>query len=144
VEWLQLTSLARRLGAIAFLLSASCASAQSVAPWDCTTYPYPVQIIKGGSATSYRTMQLNFGSGTFTEMWQWTDNTNLQHPTTQMNAQAYNVNDGIAYGLFSTSSSQDYSVAPGYLCRFSHVQNSAVCLCQAPYWGYGLGVQQGV
>ena len=32
------------------------------------------------------------------------------------------------------SSSNTYS--PSYLCRFSHVQNSAICLCKAPYWGY--------
>ena len=94
-----------------------------------------MQIIKGSSDTNYRTMQLELNAGDFTEMWQWTTDT-AAHPTTQLNAQAYNVNDGIAYGLFSTSSSQTWNVAPGYLCRFSHVANSAVCLCETPYWGY--------
>ena len=42
---------------------------QTVAAWDCTTYPYPVQIIKGSSDTNYRTMQLNLAAGDFTEMW---------------------------------------------------------------------------
>ena len=79
-------------------------------------------------------MQLNLQSGNFTEMWQWTLNTN-EHPTTDMNAMAYNVVDGIAYGIFKPTTSTAYTT-PSYLCRFSHVQNSAVCLCQAMYWGF--------
>lgn len=120
---------------LVFSLHLHHASGQTVAAWDCTTYPYPVQILKGSSDTSYRTMQLNLNEGNFEEMWQWTTDS-VTHPTKQLNSQAYNVNDGIVYGLFSDSTSSSYSVAPGYLCRFSHVQNSAVCLCQAPYWGY--------
>ena len=38
--------------------------------------------------------------------------------------------------MFSTSTSSTYNVAPAYLCRFSHVQNSMVCLCEAPFWGF--------
>ena len=110
-------------------------AAGAVAAWDCANYPLPVQILKGTSDTNYRTMQLNLLAGDFQEMWQWTTNNNLQ-PTVQMNAQGYNVNDGIVYGLFSTSSSTNPSAAPTYLCRFSHVQNSAECLCQAPAWGF--------
>ena len=105
-----------------------------VAPWDCTTYPYPIQIIKGTSDANYRTMQLNFADGDFTEIWQWTVDS-AEQPTAQLNAQGYNTNDDIAYGLFSDSTSSDPDVAPGYFCRFSAVQNSAECLCQAPYWG---------
>lgn len=77
-------------------------------------------------------MQLDLQAGTFEEMWQWTVN-NERHPTTEMNAQGYNVNDGIAYGIFTRSSDN----SDGYLCRFSHVQNSAICLCKAMYWGNG-------
>ena len=108
---------------------------ETVAAWDCTAYPYPIQIIKGSSDTNYRTMQLNLGVGDFREIWQWTTDTDA-HPTVQLNSQAYNVNDGTAYGLFSNSSSSDPDVAPGYVCRFSHLQDSAVCLCKAPYWGF--------
>ena len=107
----------------------------TVAAWDCGTYPYPIQILKGASDSNYRTMQLNVATGAWSEMWQWTTDT-TKHPTTQLNSQAYNVNDGIAYGLFSTSASASWNVAPAYLCRFSHEQNSAICLCKAPYWGY--------
>ena len=77
-----------------------------VAPWDCTTYPYPIQIIKGTSDTYYRTMQLNFADGDFTEIWQWTVDS-AEQPTAQLNAQGYNTNDDIAYGLFSDSTSSE-------------------------------------
>ena len=90
----------------------------------------PVQIILGSSDTHYRTMQLDIEQKNFVEMWQWTTNTN-EHPTTSMNAQAYGI-DGIAYGIFSPTTYGD-----SFLCRFSHVQNSAVCLCKSePGWGY--------
>ena len=79
-------------------------------------------------------MQLNLGAGDFEETWQWTTSTD-KHPTAQLNSQGYNVNDGIAYGLFSTSDSGLPEVVPAYLCRFSHLQDSAVCLCKAPRWG---------
>lgn len=116
--------------ATAFLLLAHLhrAAGQTVAAWDCATYPYPVQILKGTSDSNYRTMQLNLGAGNFEEMWKWTVNTNA-HPTGSLNSQAYNVNDGIAYGLFSPSTSGAWNQA-SYLCRFSHVQNSMVCLCE--------------
>ena len=101
-------------------------AAGQVAAWDCTTYPLPVQILKATGESDYKTMQLNLAAGTYEEMWRWTSNTN-SHPTASMNAQAYNVNDGIVYGLFSTSSS-GAATQTSYLCRFSHVQNSMVCL----------------
>ena len=105
-----------------------------VAPWDCTTYPYPIQIIKGTSDANYRTMQLNFAEGDFIEMWQWTVDS-AEQPTAQLNAQAYNEIDGIAYGLFSASDSFEPEGVTAYLCRFSDSQNSAVCLCEAPRMG---------
>ena len=78
-------------------------------------------------------MQLNIAAGDFEEMWQWTENT-ASHPAAEINGIGYNVNDGIAYGMFSPSYPATHGTA--YLCRFSHVQNSAVCLCKAPHWGY--------
>lgn len=90
-----------------------------------------MQILKSTSATHYRTMQLNIAARTFQEMWKWSNNT-ASHPTAELNAQGYNVNDGMAYGLFSDSS----PASNAYFCRFSHVQNSAVCLCKAEFWGY--------
>ena len=102
-----------------------------VLAWDCTTYPLPVQIILGSSDTYYRTMQLDIEAKNFVEIWQWTINTD-EHPTTSMNAQAYSVNDGLAYGIFSPD-----LYGESYLCRFSHVQNSAVCLCRSTAgWGF--------
>ena len=76
-------------------------------------------------------MQLNIAARDFKEMWQWTENT-ASNPSAEINAIAYNVNDGIAYGLFSPS----YPAGEAYLCRFSHVQNSAACLCKLPHWGF--------
>ena len=71
-------------------------------------------------------MQLNIAAGDFEEMWQWTKNT-ASHPIDEINALAYNVIDDIVYGMFSP---QYPTPSTGYLCRFSHVQDSAVCLCE--------------
>ena len=71
-------------------------------------------------------MQLNIAEDDFEEMWPWTVNTD-SHPIEELNAQAYNVIDGIVYGMFSPTYP---TPSTGYLCRFSHVQNSAVCLCE--------------
>ena len=101
--------------------------------WNCTAYPYPIQILKRGT-DPYWTLQLNLVEGDFVEMWQWTTNTD-EHPTAQLNAQAYNEIDGIAYGLFSASDSFEPEGVTAYLCRFSDSQNSAVCLCEAPRMG---------
>ena len=62
-------------------------SQSATTAWDCTTYPFPVQIIKGSTDTNYRTMQLNLGAGTFQEMWQWTVDTDAQ-PGKNMNARS--------------------------------------------------------
>ena len=136
----------RQLGALLLVLLCQTATSQlvwPVAPWDCTRYPFPIQIMKGDDDDNYRTMQLNLGSGDFEEIWQWPANT-AQLPTARLNAQGYNINDNIAYGLFSTDPSSD----PGYFCRFSDVRSSTECLCEArgpvsddfpqgetPYWG---------
>ena len=84
---------------------------------------------------NYQTVQLNLEVGAFLPLWQWTVNS-LQQPTTVMNAQGYNPVDGIAYGVFSPSTTTTSNARDGYLCRFSHVQNSAACLCETLYWGY--------
>jgi hypothetical protein len=76
-------------------------------------------------------MQLNIVAGEFEEIWQWTENT-ASNPSGNINAIAYNVIDGIAYGLFSDT----YPAGEAYLCRFSHVQNSTACLCKLPHWGF--------
>ena len=136
----------RQLGALLLVLLSQTTTSQlvwPVAPWDCTRYPFPIQIMKGDDDDNYRTMQLNLGSGDFEEIWQWPANT-AQLPTARLNAQGYNINDNIAYGLFSTDPSSD----PGYFCRFSDVRSSTECLCEArgpvsddfpqgetPYWG---------
>jgi hypothetical protein len=72
-------------------------------------------------------MQLDIAGNDFVEMWQWTVDT-AAHPTAYMNSQAYNVNDGLAYGIFSPTAD---NTGDSYLCRFSHVQNSAICLCKS-------------
>ena len=97
-----------------------------MAAWDCTAYPYPIQILQGtGSDTIYRTTQLNIGAGTFQEMWQWTVSS-ASSPNNYINSLGYNVNDGLAYGLFAPGSWN----SPAYLCRFSHEANSQACLCE--------------
>ena len=113
-------------------------SAATVA-WDCDTYPLPIQIIKGDSDSSYRTMQLNIAAQTFQQVWLW-DSSSTTAPSAVMNAMAYNVNDGIAYGLFSPSTSG----GSYYLCRFSHVANSQDCLCHTgTFFGWSATITSG-
>ena len=121
---------------VALLLAAALPGALgTVAQWDCTTHPYPVQVLKETGDSQYKTMQLNLIEKRFTEMWPWTVNT-AQQPTKSLNAQAYNINDGIAYGIFSPDDADTSSSIDSYLCRFDHVQDSVECLCKAPQWGY--------
>ena len=114
---------------VELLLAAALPGALGVQQWDCANHPYPVQILKEFGTTQYKTMSLNLIEKTFEQMWTWTQNTASQ-PTQDMNAMAYNVADGIAYGIFSPDLNTD-----SYLCRFDHTQNSAECLCKAPGWG---------
>ena len=108
-----------------------------VAAWDCNNFPHPVQILRASSDMFYRTMQLNIAAGRYEEMWQWTEQRSEEQPTRTMNAQAYNVNDGIAYGLFSPNRSTARGAS--YLCRFSHEnashENASACLCSEPSSG---------
>ena len=72
--------------------------------------------MKPSGGTSYKMMQLDFAANSFSEMWTFGTQT-ASTPNSWMNSHAFNVNDGIAYGMFSDGT--NYA-----LCRFSHIPDS--------------------
>lgn len=96
-------------------------SALAIIPWDCDTYPLPMQMLKGNSDTYYRLVELDIVQNAYIQRYQF-----MAEPSKWMNGAAYNRVDGVAYAVFQYTSGN-----PRVLCRFSHLADSQECFCES-------------